>query len=188
MIGWLGNLNDSWEQVQIALLEKYICGSIKMGIVFYSMLLFWHDNTPKGESWVARSLFVVEGCLLLCIENLVYFSCLTEDSAPPYYSLDSCCLVQDILEMVIELKNDRCLTLVMNTVSTRYVCSLAKIEMEARSRKSSAQKGQSEGRNDHCLRWKLKWFSEETLLKLVAVLRAIHLGLTASVLPVKCIY
>jgi len=53
VIGWLGNLNGSWEQVQVNLLEKYICGSIKMGIVFYSMVLFRHDNHEGMLSSIA---------------------------------------------------------------------------------------------------------------------------------------
>lgn len=163
-------------KVQVNLLEKYICGSIKMGIVFYSMLLFWHDN-EEGGLWVSRSLFVVEGCLLVCIENLECFCCLADDSGCPYYSLDSSFQISNILELVMELNNDRCVTLILNNVSSGNISPANKNGMGM----------QTEDTNAHVLTWKLKWFSEETLLKFVAVLKAIHLGLTSSLLPVKCI-
>lgn len=76
---------------------------------------------------------------------------------------------------VVELNNDRCLTLVLNNVSSNAISSETKIEMG----------GQTEYMNAQILTWKFKWFSEETLLKFVAVLKAIHLGLTSSPLPVK---
>lgn len=58
-----------------------------------------------GESWFTRSIFVVEGYMLVCIENLVQFGSSIDDCGLtcPYYSLDSCCAIQDILEMVSDL-------------------------------------------------------------------------------------
>lgn len=35
--------------------------------------------------------------------------------------------------------------------------------------------------------WKLKWFSEESRFKFVALLKAIHAGLTLSPLLIRCI-
>lgn len=35
--------------------------------------------------------------------------------------------------------------------------------------------------------WKLKWYTKDTLLKFVAIVKAIYLGLKSSPLPVKCI-
>ncbi|KAJ6844935.1 uncharacterized protein M6B38_288235 [Iris pallida] len=168
----------SWEQVQVRLLEKNICGCLKMGIVLFSMLLFW-QNKYEGEAWVLRSLFVTEGCLLLCAENLVQFSSVEDDngSSPPYYSLDSCCPIQDIIEMVVELDGSICLTLTMNNSTSGGSCF---------TRTSCNEKPPKEENAQVCT-WKLKWFAEEALVKFVAVLKAIHLGLTMSPLPVKCI-
>lgn len=61
---------------------------------------FFHDCA--GESWLARSLFVIEGYILVCIENLAHFGSFTDDFdlSRPYYSLDSCCPIKNILEMV----------------------------------------------------------------------------------------
>lgn len=171
-------MNDSWEQVQVRLLEKDICGSLKMGIILFSMLLFW-QNKCEGESWVLRSLFVTEGCLLLCAENLVQFSLVEDDngSFSPYYSLDSCCPIQDILELVVELNGSRCLTLTLNNITSGSICFAG----------TSANEKPPKGENAQVWSWKLKWFSEESLLKFVAVLKAIHLGLTMRPLSVKCI-
>ena len=68
-----------------------------------------------------------------------------------------------------------CLTLALNNVSSGNICSVDKIDMATRSKETNPQ----------VLTWKLKWFCEETLLKFVAVLRAIRLGLATSALPVK---
>ena len=37
------------------------------------------------------------------------------------------------------------------------------------------------------LTWKLKWFSEESLFKFVALFKAVHAGATMSPLLVRCI-
>ncbi|KAJ6845008.1 uncharacterized protein M6B38_289960 [Iris pallida] len=167
----------SWEQVQVRLLEKDICGSLKMGIVFFSMLLLW-QNKCEGESWVLRSLIVTEGCLILCIENLVQFSFVEDNgSSHPYYSLDSCCAIQDIVDVVVELNGSRCLTLTAKTFTSGRVGLTGTSANEKPPKRKNAQA---------CI-LKLKWFSEESLLKFVAVLKGIHLGLTMSPLPVKCI-
>lgn len=167
---------QSWEQVQLKLLEQYICGRINSGIVFYSLLLFWHDE-PEGKSWRLRSLFVIEGYLLVCFEDLLHFGCLVNDTSLPYYSLDSFCSIQNILEMGIELNNGKCLTLTLKNVSSENVGNAYRFKM----------KSQHMDTKDRVLKWKFKWFSEETLFKFVAVVKAIHLGLTSSTLPVKCL-
>ena len=41
------NLNGSWEKIQVKLLEKCICASLKKGIFLYSMLMFYKNDT-KG--------------------------------------------------------------------------------------------------------------------------------------------
>ncbi|WOL09353.1 hypothetical protein Cni_G18106 [Canna indica] len=165
----------SWEQVQVKMLEEYVCGILNMGIFLYSMLLFWHDNS-EGELWFTRSIFVAEGYMLVCIENLVQFGTSISDSklSCPYYSLDSCCAIQDIIEMVIEPRGSRCLTLTLVESGTK--CFTNQIEKERQPVETSKV---------HT--WKLKWYSEDTLLKFIALLKAIHSGLTASPLPVKCI-
>lgn len=76
---------------------------------------------------------------------------------------------------VIELKNDRCLTLIANNVSSGYTSSWNKIDLEAQSGEPNAQvvqsketntrKAQSTETNGQVSTRKLKWFSEETLPK-----------------------
>lgn len=39
------NLNASWEQVQVKLLEKELRSDLKMGVQLYSSLLLWKDDT-----------------------------------------------------------------------------------------------------------------------------------------------
>jgi hypothetical protein len=36
----------------------------------------------------------------VCIENLQYFGCFPDDSHPPYFSLDECCSINSIKEVV----------------------------------------------------------------------------------------
>lgn len=53
------------------------------------------------DLWLPRSLFVVGVHLLVCVEDLVKFSSLLVDaSSSPYFSLDSCCAISDISEIV----------------------------------------------------------------------------------------
>ncbi|XP_072991754.1 uncharacterized protein [Typha latifolia] len=168
---------ESWEQVQVKFLEQHICGSLKMGIFFYSMLLFWNDDCEEGL-WESRSLFVIEGSILVCIENLVQFgSCINDLGLSPYFSLDSRCLVSDILEMVTELRDDKCLTLILDCHTCGAGCFTREINMKNQRADAVAK----------IHTWKLKWFSEDTLLKFVALIKAIHSGLVASPLPVNCI-
>ncbi|KAK9925734.1 hypothetical protein M0R45_023001 [Rubus argutus] len=60
------------------------------------------------------------------------------------FSLDLCCSIADISELVVE---------------AREISSMT---------------------------WKLKWFSEESPFKFVALLKAIHAGLTLSPLLIRC--
>lgn len=168
----------SWEQVQVKLFEKDICGGMKLSIFQYSMLLFW-PNINKGGSWLSRSVFVVEGYVLVCIEDFVQFSSLTDDVgvSSPYFSLDLCCPIRYISEMVIESQESMCVTLTLNHVITK-VDFLAELGNKKLVREKTSSKS---------VIWKLRWFSEDTLLKFVALLKAIHLGITTSPLPVRCI-
>ena len=53
------------------------------------------------ELWLSRSLFVIGGHLLVCIEDFMQFSALSIDaSSSTYFSLDSCCSITDVSEMV----------------------------------------------------------------------------------------
>ncbi|KAG0471607.1 hypothetical protein HPP92_016153 [Vanilla planifolia] len=91
---------QSWEHIQVELLEKCICRSLKSGIYFYSMVLFWQDKC-EGKSWLSRSLFVIEGLIVVCFENLVQFGSSRDDlGSLPYYHFDTHCLIQNILELV----------------------------------------------------------------------------------------
>uniref|UniRef100_A0A1D1XYS2 Serine/threonine-protein kinase 11-interacting protein n=2 Tax=Anthurium amnicola TaxID=1678845 RepID=A0A1D1XYS2_9ARAE len=165
----------SWDQVQTELFDKHVCGGLKISIFLYSVLLFWHDKC-EGDSWLSRSLFLVEGYVLLCFEDLLQFGKSTDDIgvSTPYFTLDSCCPIENILEMVIEPKETRCLTLILDHVT------LGKNYINRSDQKPLAEKAV------HVLTWRLKWFSEERLLKFVALLKAIHAGLATSPLHVKC--
>ncbi|XP_074563839.1 uncharacterized protein LOC141820428 [Curcuma longa] len=167
----------SWENIQVKMLEKYVCGIPKMGLLLCSMVLFWHDNSG-GEPWVARTIIVVEEYMLVCIENHPQFgtSIADSESSSPYYSLDSGCMIQDILEMVIELCPEGCVTLTFVEVMPATNFFSDKIKKE---------KQPVETPKVHT--WKLKWYTEDTLLKFVAIVKAIYLGLKSSPLPVKCI-
>ncbi|XP_074571879.1 uncharacterized protein LOC141828354 isoform X2 [Curcuma longa] len=167
----------SWENVQVKMLEKYVCGIPRMGLFLYSMLLFWNDNSG-GESWVERSIMVVEEYMLVCIENFPQFGTFIADSgsSSPYYALHSGCTIRDILEMVIELSPVRCVTLTFADVLPITDFFSNKIKKERQL---------AETPNFHT--WKLKWHCEDTLLKFVALVKAIYLGLKSSPLRVKCI-
>lgn len=51
-------------------------------------------------SFVIRSLAVTEGSLFVCIENIHQFGSLPDDPDTPYFSLDACCFINDIQEVV----------------------------------------------------------------------------------------
>ncbi|XP_020575649.1 uncharacterized protein LOC110021483 isoform X2 [Phalaenopsis equestris] len=164
----------SWEQVQSDLLEKCISGSLSGGIYFYSMILLWKDKC-NGKSWLSRSLFVIEGYVIICSENLIQFGsswdCL---GTPPYYSLDSICPIKNILEVVIESAEDiKVLTLTAENVPH------GNIFLEDNKRGNHQQK------NRRSCTWKLKWFSEDYMMRFVTLLKAMRSGLSATTLHVK---
>lgn len=78
---------------------------------------------------------------------------------------------------VIESQESMCVTLTLNHVITK-VDFLAELGNKKLARERTSSKS---------VVWKLRWFSEDTLLKFVALLKAIHLGITTSPLPVRCI-
>ncbi|XP_062210396.1 uncharacterized protein LOC133911927 isoform X2 [Phragmites australis] len=167
---------QSWENIQVKLLEKCICGSAKLGIFLYSMLMF-SKNDAEEDSMVIRSIIVIEGSILVCIEDLDQFGGLPDDSNPPYFSLDAFCSIDSIQEVVVDQRNDKCLTMFMNN------------RMQEGKFHSSIQNSHNKQSDeiDSVHTWKLKWFSEETLLKFISVLKALYSAAAASSLPVKCI-
>ncbi|GMP32912.1 hypothetical protein CsSME_00006455 [Camellia sinensis var. sinensis] len=134
------------------------------------------------DLWFSRSLFVLEEHLLLCIEDLMQFGFLSEDTcASPYYSLDSCCSIIDISEMVIDTRESWCLTLALERATSVFFTSQElMIEEAAALTKKKPASGS--------LIWKLKWFSENSLFNFVALLKAIHAGVADSSSPliVRC--
>ncbi|OAY83984.1 Serine/threonine-protein kinase 11-interacting protein [Ananas comosus] len=150
---------QSWEQVQVKLLEKHICGSLKMGIFLYSMLLFWCDDC-KGETWEHRSLFVIDGSIVVCVENLVQFGSSIDDleSSLPYFSLDSCCPIESLLEMAIDLRDMKCSTLILDVDRTSRNIRFLAITHKNRREVETSKKIRT---------WKLKWFSERLCLSLL---------------------
>ncbi|XP_020704196.1 uncharacterized protein LOC110115330 isoform X1 [Dendrobium catenatum] len=164
----------SWEQVQVDLLEKYISGSLHRGIYFYSMIFLLQDKC-EGKSWLSRSLFVIEGYIIICSENLIQFGsptyCL---GTPPYYSLDSLCPIQNILELIIESEEDcRCLTLIAGNVPYGNIFL------------DDSKRGNLQQENRRSCTWKLKWVSEDYLMRFVSLLKAMYLGFSATSLHVK---
>ncbi|KAK8537018.1 hypothetical protein V6N13_041971 [Hibiscus sabdariffa] len=168
----------SLEQVQVELFEKQICGGLKLSIFQYSMVLFQKGGNEE-ESWLSRSLFVIGRQVLVCVEDIIQFSSLLNDAcSPPYFSLDSCCNIADVSEMVIKNRERRCVTLSIEC-STSKACSSTKMKKMV-STSSKKEKNVSRSRM-----WKLKWFSGESLSQFVALVKAIHLGITSSPLHVR---
>uniref|UniRef100_A0A803P7J9 Uncharacterized protein n=1 Tax=Cannabis sativa TaxID=3483 RepID=A0A803P7J9_CANSA len=108
----------SLEQVQVELFEKQILGGSKVSIFQYSMVLFWHGNHREG-SWLPRSLFVIGVHLIMCVEDLAKFASLSVDAhSPSYFSLDSCCSIDSISEMVVEEEENQRVTLSLSRPTT----------------------------------------------------------------------
>ncbi|KAL6178249.1 hypothetical protein ACLB2K_049768 [Fragaria x ananassa] len=168
----------SLEHVQVGLFEKQICGGSKLSIFQYSVVQFWCSNVEDG-SWLSRSIFVAGEHLFVCFEDLMQFSSLSVDtSLPPYFSLDLCCSIADISELVVETRESRFLTIAVECAMSEF---------------STPKAGKEDlGENDintasGSMTWKLEWFSEESRFKFVALLKAIHAGLTLSPLLIRCI-
>ncbi|OMO95825.1 Leucine rich repeat 4 [Corchorus capsularis] len=169
----------SLEQVQAELFEKQICGGSKLSIFQYSMVLF-QQGGKEEESWLSRSLFVIQGHVLVCVEDIIRFSSLLNDaSCPAYFSVDSCCNIKDVSEMVIEGKDSCCVTLSLESTTSKG-CFSTEMKKEVATNKKEKNVGRSQ-------MWKLKWFSEESLFQFVALMKAIHLGMTLSPLLVRCV-
>ncbi|XP_058195518.1 uncharacterized protein LOC131311901 isoform X5 [Rhododendron vialii] len=177
-----GNLNGSLEQAQVEGFEKHLHGSSKMSLFQYSMVLFSRKNIGE-DLWFPRSLFVVEACLVVCIEDVMQFGSLSEDRSPPYYSLHSSCSIADVSEMVIDTREIWCLTLSLEQETSEF-CASQKVKVEEEDATLSGKRSASASST-----WKLKWFSEDSLFNFVAILKAIHAATAnpSSPLLVRCI-
>ena len=58
---YLCNLNGSWENIQVKLFEKCMCGSAKMGIFLYSMLMYWRNDARYHDLaiWVMKHHYIL---------------------------------------------------------------------------------------------------------------------------------
>ncbi|XP_022735930.1 uncharacterized protein LOC111289281 isoform X3 [Durio zibethinus] len=170
----------SLEQVQAELFENQICGGLKLSMFQHSMVLF-KEGGNKEESWLSRSLFLIGGHVLVCVEDIIQFNSLLNDAcSPPYFSLDSCCNITDVSEMVIEEKGSHCVTLALANHTASKACSSNKMLKGVVTSKKEKKLAGSQ-------MWKLKWFSEKSLFQFVALMKAIHLGMTLSPLLVTCV-
>nr|XP_043631844.1 uncharacterized protein LOC122603250 isoform X2 [Erigeron canadensis] len=156
----------SLDKIQVALFERDVCGGSKTNILQYSMVLFWNNNF-EDDQWFSRSLFVLGGHMLVCIEDISQFGFDSQDTFTPYFSLDTCCLVVNALEMVIDTKESYCVTLALNYVASEFSPwdTVRKSENESVSTRATAP-----------MTWKMRWFSEDGLFKFVALLKALHAG------------
>ncbi|KAK9115156.1 hypothetical protein Syun_021953 [Stephania yunnanensis] len=148
----------SLEQAQVENFEKNVCGE---------------------QAWLSRSLFLIEGYILLCIEDIVQFRYLALDGASsvPYFGLDSCCSISNLSEMVIEPRESPCLTLTMDRVASKKFCDTT-VDIEKETMEIPPKK-----MDFGYYKWKLKWFSEDMLLKFVTLLKALHAETAKSPLP-----
>ncbi|KAK1421044.1 hypothetical protein QVD17_23101 [Tagetes erecta] len=158
----------SLDKIQVALFERDVCGGSKTNILQYSMVLFWKSNSEDNQ-WFSRSLFVLGGHILVCIEDISQFGFDSQDTYTPYFSLDTCCSVVNALEMVIDTRESFCVTLTLNSATS----DLSPLNL--------ACKPENRSLNNQCaasipVTWKLMWFSENGLFKFVALVKALHAG------------
>lgn len=125
----------SWEQVQVKLLEKHICGSLKMGIFLYSMLLFWCDDC-KGVILIICS-FLKKTLLHLVNHLFVSSSCPWFDSLDAFQIVDFYVIVvghfsgMDDTDLICYFKcfvlRPICWLYTTNWVVNLYVCRNCKL-------------------------------------------------------------
>nr|XP_025690982.1 uncharacterized protein LOC112792107 isoform X2 [Arachis hypogaea] len=165
----------SLEQVQVQLFDNLVCGGSNVSIYQYSMVLVSCNNSSE-KSWVSRSLFVIKGYVLLCIEDVKQlFSLSSDSSVSPYFRVESCCSISDITKVVIEV-GESCVTLVLTYPAAEFRPS-TQMNLEAVNRGNSALGP---------LKLKLKWFCKDNLLKFVSLLKAIHAEKMVCPLVVRC--
>ncbi|KAK2385695.1 Outer arm dynein light chain 1 protein [Trifolium repens] len=165
----------SLEQVQVELFGNQICGGSNVSIYQYAMVLLC-CNHGNEESWLSRSLFVIGGYVLLCIEDIKQlYSFSSYASVSPYYRIDSCCSIADITEMVIGIGDNCCVTLGLK-------CSLTEFYPSTRLNLVTVNHGNT---TLGSLKLKLRWFSKDNLLKFVSLLKAFHAEKVESHLVVR---
>lgn len=165
-----GLILRSLEQVQVDLFSRNFVGGSNMSIFQFSMVLHWRC-TFEECSWLSRSLFVLERQLVLCMEDLLQFGSLTEISPySSYFSLDSCCSIVDVQELVIETRESLCVTLALKKVMSKLCLDDTTDKVETTQPVP--------------VTWKLRWFSEESLFKFVSLFKALHDSVTSSPLVV----
>nr|GMC75172.1 putative leucine-rich repeat domain, L domain-containing protein [Ipomoea batatas] len=121
-------------------------------------------------TWLPRSLFVLQRHLLVCNEDLTQLGSLSENASSSYFSLDFCCAIVDVSEMVIETTESHCVTLTVEGANSEFCPSEKKDKIH-----EAVPKGD----------WKIKWFSEESLFKFVVLLKAIRTEASTSPLLVS---
>ncbi|XP_075514397.1 uncharacterized protein LOC142549363 isoform X1 [Primulina tabacum] len=162
----------SLEQVQINLFKESVFRGSEINIFQYSIVFFWHDRL-EDDMCLPRSLFVLDGCLILCAEDLSQFGTFS----PSYFSLDSCGTIANVSEMVIDTMNNLLIILLSECTSEFHPSEKAcRTEDSALENKKPASDP---------LTWKLKWFSKDAMLNFVPLLKAIHAQATASPLVVR---
>ncbi|KAJ1394246.1 Leucine-rich repeat [Sesbania bispinosa] len=167
----------SLEQVQVQLFDNQICGGSNVSIYQYAMVLVCCNNGSE-ESWLSRSLFVIGGYVLLCVEDVKQLYSFSSDaSVSPYFRIDSCCSIADLTEMVIEVGDSCCVTLGLT-------CPLTEFHPSTQMNLVDVNHG---NKAPGSLKLKLQWFSKDNLLKFVSLLKAIHAEKMISPLVVRCI-
>ncbi|XP_078444117.1 outer arm dynein light chain 1 protein [Wolffia australiana] len=157
-----------WEQVQVHLFDQDICGGVKLSIYFYAVPKLYH-NDDQGETWLSRSLFLVEGHLCLCMENLADFGKSPDEFSlsNPYFTLHSCWPIEGISKMEIETDQCNCLTMTLDE---------SRVVKNSRTRrglpKVTWQKPE--------LTWRLRWTSKKALRSFVALIKGLHVELATS--------
>ncbi|KAE9607466.1 putative leucine-rich repeat domain, L domain-containing protein [Lupinus albus] len=168
----------SLEQVQVELFDNQICGGSNVSIYQYAMVLVCYNN-GSDQPWFSRSLFVIGGYVLLCIEDVKQlYSFSTDASVSPYFRLDSCCSIADITEMVTEVRdNSCCVTLTIRNLMPEFHPS-TRTNLEPVNHGNTAPGS---------IKLKIQWYSKDNLLKFVSLMKAIHAEKPVSPLVVRCI-
>ncbi|KAF7822222.1 Serine/threonine-protein kinase 11-interacting protein [Senna tora] len=168
----------SLEQVQVDLFDNQICGGSSVSIYQYAMVLVC-CNDSKEESWLSRSLFVIGGYVLICIEDVMQLCSFSSDvSLSPYFRIDSCCSITDICEALLNLN-----VLQVIEVKERFLVTLVLVT-STQANVEVVNNGSTVSRS---IRLKIQWFSRDNMLNFVSLLKAIHEEKMGSGLVVRCI-
>ncbi|XP_019421120.1 PREDICTED: uncharacterized protein LOC109331212 isoform X2 [Lupinus angustifolius] len=166
----------SLEQVQVELFDNQICGGSNVSIYQYAMVLVcYNDDQP----WFSRSLFVIGGHVLLCIEDVKQLYSFSKDaSVSPYLRVDSCCSIADITKMVTEVgDNSFCVTLTIRNLMAEFHPSTG----------TNLEPVNHGNTTPGSIKLKIQWYSKDNLLKFVSLMKAIHAEKPVSPLVIRCI-